>query len=243
MKIPFLTEYIYYFKALYRFVGWPLVGFLLISCIVAATDAIGLSMLLPLMEASNLGESNTDTSIYTKVFDFFGVEQSFGAVLVLMGAVFLLKGIFKLSESLVNAHIVSFLFTHWRKRLLDLYKRLNYEYYTSKNTGHFTNVLNAQTQTGSVFVTDFSAFTSRATTAIAYLTLACLINIRFTVMAIGAVIVSAVSWFSMLQVNMATMQSEIDKLNVIILSQEDKVQACLEVVDDYYELKRRFNNQ
>jgi len=63
------------------------------------------------------------------------------------------------------------------------------------------------------------------------------------VMAIGAVIVSAVSWFSMLQVNMATMQSEIDKLNVIILSQEDKVQACLEVVNDYYELKRRFNNQ
>tara|TARA_E500000305_G_C3978667_1_gene215695 strand:+ start:72 stop:311 length:240 start_codon:yes stop_codon:yes gene_type:complete len=63
------------------------------------------------------------------------------------------------------------------------------------------------------------------------------------VMAIGAVIVSAISWFSMLQVNMATMQSEIDKLNVIIINQEDKVQACLEVVDDYYELKRRFNNQ
>ena len=28
-----------------------------------------------------------------------------------------------------------------------------------------------------------------------------------------------------------------------IEKQEDKVQACLEVVDDYYELKRRFNNQ
>ena len=46
----------------------------------------------------------------------------------------------------------------------------------------------------------------------------------------------------MLQVNMATMQSEIDKLNVIILNQEDKVQACLDVVDDYYELKRRIEN-
>ena len=63
------------------------------------------------------------------------------------------------------------------------------------------------------------------------------------VLAVGAALVSAISWFSMIQVNMATMQSEIDKLNVIILSQEDKVQACLEVVDDYYELKRRFNNQ
>ena len=48
---------------------------------------------------------------------------------------------------------------------------------------------------------------------------------------------------TMLQVNMATMESEIDRLSVIIEKQEDKVQACLEVVDDYYELKRRFNNQ
>ena len=60
---------------------------------------------------------------------------------------------------------------------------------------------------------------------------------------IGAVLVSAISWFTMLQVNMATMEAEIDRLSVIIEKQEDKVQACLEVVDDYYELKRRFNNQ
>ena len=60
---------------------------------------------------------------------------------------------------------------------------------------------------------------------------------------IGAVLGSAISWFTMLQVNMATMESEIDRLSVIIEKQEDKVQACLEVVDDYYELKRRFNNQ
>ena len=62
------------------------------------------------------------------------------------------------------------------------------------------------------------------------------------VLTLGAIIVSAISWFTMLQVNMATMQSEIDKLNVIILNQEDKVQACLDVVDDYYELKRRIDN-
>ena len=60
---------------------------------------------------------------------------------------------------------------------------------------------------------------------------------------IGAVLVSAISWFTMLQVNITTMESEIDRLSVIIESQEDKVQACLEVVVDYYELKRRFNNQ
>ena len=62
------------------------------------------------------------------------------------------------------------------------------------------------------------------------------------ILTLGAIIVSAISWFTMLQVNMATMQSEIDNLNVIILNQEDKVQACLDVVDDYYELKRRIEN-
>ena len=60
---------------------------------------------------------------------------------------------------------------------------------------------------------------------------------------VGAVLVSAISWFTMLQVNLTTMESKIDRLSVIIEGQEDKVQACLEVVDDYYELKRRFNNQ
>ena len=59
---------------------------------------------------------------------------------------------------------------------------------------------------------------------------------------IGAILVSAISLFTMLQVNMATMESEINRLSVIIESQEDKVQACLEVVDDYYELKRRIEN-
>ena len=58
---------------------------------------------------------------------------------------------------------------------------------------------------------------------------------------VGAILVSAISWFTMLQVNMATMEAELDRLSVIIEKQEDKVQACLEVVDDYYELKRRFN--
>jgi hypothetical protein len=62
------------------------------------------------------------------------------------------------------------------------------------------------------------------------------------ILTLGAILVSAISWFTMLQVNMATMQSEIDNLNVIILNQEDKVQACLDVVDDYYELKRRIEN-
>ena len=42
---------------------------------------------------------------------------------------------------------------------------------------------------------------------------------------VGAILVSAISWFTMLQVNMATMESELDRLSVIIEKQEDNKQV------------------
>jgi hypothetical protein len=65
-------------------------------------------------------------------------------------------------------------------------------------------------------------------------------KITFTiVVAVGAIMVSAISWFTMIQVNMATMQEEINSLSRIIENQEDKVAACLDIVDDYNELLQR----
>ena len=59
------------------------------------------------------------------------------------------------------------------------------------------------------------------------------------IIAVGAILASAISWFSMIQVNMATMQEEINSLSKIIETQESRVQACLDVVDDYNELLKR----
>jgi cell division protein FtsL len=61
------------------------------------------------------------------------------------------------------------------------------------------------------------------------------------IIAVGAILASAISWFTMIQVNMATMQEEINSLGKIIETQESRVQACLDVVDDYNELLKRVN--
>tara|TARA_R100001082_G_C4264828_1_gene117106 strand:+ start:49 stop:285 length:237 start_codon:yes stop_codon:yes gene_type:complete len=61
------------------------------------------------------------------------------------------------------------------------------------------------------------------------------------VIAVGAILASAISWFTMIQVNMATIQEEINSLSKIIETQESRVQACLDVVDDYNELLKRVN--
>ena len=59
------------------------------------------------------------------------------------------------------------------------------------------------------------------------------------IIAVGAILASAISWFTMIQVNMATMQEEINSLSKIIETQESRVQACLDMVDDYNELLKR----
>ena len=65
-------------------------------------------------------------------------------------------------------------------------------------------------------------------------------KVTFTlIIAVGAILASAISWFTMIQVNMATMQEEINSLSKIIETQESRVQACLDVVDDYNELLKR----
>ena len=61
------------------------------------------------------------------------------------------------------------------------------------------------------------------------------------IIAVGAILASAISWFTMIQVNMATMQEEINSLSKIIETLESRVQACLDVVDDYNELLKRVN--
>ena len=67
-------------------------------------------------------------------------------------------------------------------------------------------------------------------------------KVTFTlIIAVGAILASAISWFTMIQVNMATMQEEINSLSKIIETQESRVQACLDVVDDYNELLKRVN--
>jgi len=188
MKLPFISEYIHYFKVLYQFAGKNLSILMIISLVVAATDGIGITMLLPLLKASDLGDNSFEqkSDVFSEIFDFLGIPLSFGWVLGVMGIIFLIKGIIKYTEVYLGAAIRSKLFTLWREKLLHFYNNLEYQFYVSKNSGHFTNVLNAQTSQASTFVMLYTQFSSKALTSIVYLVLAFFLNWQFTLMAVVA---------------------------------------------------------
>ena len=70
--------------------------------------------------------------------------------------------------------------------MLNYYSNLDYQFYVSKNTGHFTNVINAQVAQASNFVMQYTQFSSRTLTAIVYLILAFFLNWQFSFMAMVA---------------------------------------------------------
>ena len=178
MRVPFVTEYVDYFSTLKRFSGKSLYVLMALSLIVAATEGIGVTMLLPLLQASDMGDKDLGRGmdIFIRMFRFLHIPLSFDWVLLLMGILFLGKGAIRYLEGYCGALIRSRLFTKWRSKLLGFYSSLDFEYYVSKNTGHFTNTINSQVASASLFVMQYVQFSSKALTALVYLNLAFFLN-------------------------------------------------------------------
>ncbi|MEM9829413.1 MAG: ABC transporter ATP-binding protein [Bacteroidota bacterium] len=187
MKVPFVTGYMGYFNILRRFSGRSMYVLMGLSLIVAATDGIGITMLIPLLKASEVGDSGLGKQdIFIKIFTSLGIPPTFNWVLGAIGVLFLAKGVIKYFEGYLGASIRARLFTKWRMQLLRHYSSLDYQYYVSKNTGHFTNIISTQVGSASHFVLLYSQFSSKVLTALVYLGLALFLNWQLSSMAMIA---------------------------------------------------------
>ena len=165
MKIPFVSEYNYYFKLIKQFVGNKMYILFALTLFVAALDGVGITLLLPLLEVSDVGESGSENEklqIFVSAFEFLNIPWEFKWVLLTIGGVFIFKGLIKYTQGVVSATINSNLLRDWRKNLLNWYKGLEYQYYTSKNSGHFTNVITAQINTALRFISQYINFYYKA---------------------------------------------------------------------------------
>ena len=105
MKIPFVSEYADYFRTLKQYAGKSLYVLMGISLVVAATDGIGITMLLPLLKASDMGEGGLGEGgdFFNQIFNFLGIPLTFEWVLGVMGLLFLTKGLIKYLEGYLGA--------------------------------------------------------------------------------------------------------------------------------------------
>lgn len=177
-----------------------------LALIAGLADGFGILMLLPLLESleedSLLVGHKTDSSAVTELFlsllRYFGLEESIVAILLIIAAAFLLKGVMLFAALGMNAYLRGRLLMELKSLLFDAYSRMNYGYYSSRDTGHFINVLNEQVNRA---LQSFHAITqlgSHLIGAFIYFGLAFLVAWRFGVMALvaGVILLFLFRWIN-----------------------------------------------
>lgn len=180
--------YFRYLRIYRRFMGNNIFVLFVLSLLAVAADSLGIMMILPLLKVSEmtgdrLGEGTTQLLTVTKAL---GIPQTTMGILVFIGGVFLAKGFIQFANSWFQAYLKTRLQLDLKSKLLMYYTTMKYEFYASKNTGHFINVINQQIPAFVVSFTSFVRFNSLGITTLGYLGFAAMISYHFTGMAVAA---------------------------------------------------------
>ena len=116
--------------------------------IAAFFEGLGILMLLPLLESldninnlSNEGYVNRSINI---LIDFFGMEPNVLSILIFITVAFILKGFITFLSIGFNAYLKGILLFNLKENLFEAYRRMKYSYYSKRDTGYFSNIINEQ---------------------------------------------------------------------------------------------------
>ena len=120
-----------------------------LSFLASLFEGIGIIMLLPLLESidnsdsSIIQDSGINKFLYNLI-ELLGLSDSILSILILISLAFIFKGVITFFALGYNAFLVGKLLEEIKTKLFELYTKMNYGYYTSKNSGDFINIINEQ---------------------------------------------------------------------------------------------------
>ena len=143
-----ILDIVKYIKLFQDYLGKRIYLIFVLGLFAALAEGIGILMLLPLLETldgfSSEQELNSISLAIFNLIRFFGFEPSTVVIIILITFFFLIKGILTFLALGFSAYLIGVLLNELKSRLFNNYSQMNYEYYSSKNTGHFTNLINEQ---------------------------------------------------------------------------------------------------
>lgn len=176
-----------YFSIFKRHVGRRIYLIFFLSVLAGAAEGVGITLLLPLLAVLQMGgphESGLAVGILNTL-ERFGFGASLLNILVLIAAVFLLKGLLLFARAVYTGVVEARLLHEMRSRLFDAYSGMDYLYYVRGDTGHFVNIIKSQTNQFFTAFSSFLAFGTKVITSTIYLAIAVTLAWRFGVMAMG----------------------------------------------------------
>jgi ABC-type bacteriocin/lantibiotic exporter with double-glycine peptidase domain len=191
--VNLFRDIIYYFSVYKKYLGYRLYIVFTLTAMAVAAEGLGIVLLLPLLNLAEMDDGESELSglalLLHRMLEFIGIHESLLGILLFIGFIFFIKGILKFMEGGYNHFLQAQLLQEIKSKMIGFYGGMDYRYYSSHNTGHFINIINAQINT---FITSFEkykTFISAAITTGAYLAFAFIINWKFAAMAVVAGVV------------------------------------------------------
>jgi len=129
-----------------KYTGKKLYYLFILTTLVAFMEGVGLSMLMPLLgviEGTGPPQNKAGRLFYN-VLAYFGIQDSLIAILMVIGAIFVVKGLFFFFEGAYRGFIRARLLRILKSKMYTAYQLMDIRYYYQKNTGHFLNLINEQ---------------------------------------------------------------------------------------------------
>jgi ABC-type multidrug transport system fused ATPase/permease subunit len=182
-----LSQLIHYIKIFQKYLGPRIYIVTILSLVAALSEGIGFLIVLPLFEVLGTSEEQEMTGVGELLFNFFTYLGWDGSPIILIIAItitFLLKGLLVFGSMGFNAYLIAKLLRELKERLFDRYSVMDYRYYASRDTGHFTNVMNNQINTMLIAFRSMMRLGSEFVMGAVYVGLAFTVAWKFGVMAI-----------------------------------------------------------
>jgi len=218
------SDILRYVRIYRRYIGRRIYLLFALAALMAFTQGLGFTMVLPLLRVSQSNTNPEELSgaeqVLYDVLAWIGIAESLVGVLAAIVVIFLAKGALEFGRHLYAGYLQADLLKQLKTRFFDAYNGMTYRYFIDQNAGHFINVINAQVNRFKGSFMHFANALTKAVSALSFFAFAFAINWRF---AVGVLVIGVglLALFQFLNSYVHTLSrrvsSEMSRLNKLLV--------------------------
>lgn len=196
-----IFDIIKYTKMFQDYLGIRIYFIFFLGLFAALSEGVGILLLLPLLESLDGAIAYEELSGVNKYaidfINYIGLTDSTSGIILLITIAFIFKGLITFMALGFSAYLIGKLLRELKFRLFDNYSLMTFGYYSKKDTGHFTNLINEQPTKALEAFRQLTVFGGQLVTTIVLMTIAFIMTWQFGLMAIGVGVVLLLIFMSL----------------------------------------------
>jgi ABC-type multidrug transport system fused ATPase/permease subunit len=181
--MEFISDIARYVKIYRRYIGRRIYLVFVLTVLMAFTQGLGFTMLLPLLRVAQASTSTDELSgteqVLYDLLAWMGISGSLVGVLLFIVAIFLVKGSLQFAQASYIGYLQADLLRELKMKFYDRFNDMTYEYFITQNAGHFINVINQQVKRFFNSFKQFAKALTKAVSAISFFAFAFAISWQF----------------------------------------------------------------